>query len=304
MADTAREDTEHHAKKQKVNGGTFEAEVSYHVPDELQAAQIHVLPLIKAFRSLVAKLGHHQPSGARSELSVVFGGGGGGEGGGAPLPFSVGSSGLFFKHRLKMMQRFADWKSVHTVCSHEYFYPINDTPICTTTVFGPDKIAVRHDSRVLTQHVVFSFQEEALRGLHVRVAVKRVDNVPVASLPVMIRPQGVRIRKQTTFVMRNWSFQFVREWSAPTRAEAEEKQAGADYDHEYDHDADTAAATVSNGSIRNGDTAPLTYKVKIIYTGSVTETADLSDEYLALSLLFKICSLMGGGNIFCLHPVV
>ena len=244
------------------------------IPDELSAAHDYLLPLVSMVKSSLAEL-QRQPAAvfrARVELSVSFGSL---ITGALTRTFENHTSALFFRNTLKMMQKYVDWESTDTMYAHDYFYTVDALAVQTSAYFKPPRMSVKHSSTVTNNNVLFAIREAPTPGLHVCVSLKTKQQVAVEELPSIVLPLAVRFRKQSSFTRGTWKFVFEQEWVAATRSDAEDKQ------------------------LRAFDTGSM-YKIKIVYIGSERDTAP---EYLSLSLLLKICSVMGGGNIFYLQPI-
>lgn len=241
------------------------------IPHELSPAHDFLLPLILTFKSSFGR----PISSGRVELSVSFGSLVTGL---ATRTFENHTSGVFFRNTLKMMEKYVDWESTATTYAHDYFYSVDALAVQTSTYFRPPHMSVEHSSTVTNSNMVLAIHEAPTPGLHVCVSMKTKQQVAVDVLPPIVLPLAVRLRKQSSFTRGTWKFVFEQEWVAATRTEAEDKQLRA----------------LDAGSM---------YNIKIVYIGSERDAADAAAEYLSLSLLLKICSVMGGGNIFYLHPV-
>ena len=126
--------------------------------------------------------------------------------------------------------------------------------------------------------------------VHVKVTVQKKIMIQPELLPPSVLPEFVRIRKQSFFALENWRFVFTQEWDGPTRLEAERKQQ-MDKCHNLNQMRTHAQTACQQKK----------HKIKIEFIGTREYIAAVSADYLTMSLLLKLCSLLGG-NIFSIQP--
>jgi hypothetical protein len=136
---------------------------------------------------------------------------------------------------------------------------------------------------------------DEFKNIDVNVVLEEKHRVKSHLLPRIVLPDMMRILKRTTFSLSNWRFIFTCEWAAPTRGEAEFKQS-----------LYKSNRTIVDDDLINlrmqGQKDLCVHKIKIELIGSKEYIDQSSTEYLALSLLFKICSLLSG-SIFAIQPI-
>jgi hypothetical protein len=97
-----------------------------------------------------------------------------------------------------------------------------------------------------------------------RISLKREDEVYAHDLPAMVEPHLVRIKKRWSFYLSKWRIDLTQVWSGISRSVAEANQSRNYCSYEVE--------------------------VECICTPVVVDT--LTDDYLALSMLLKVCSLL------------
>lgn len=256
-----------------------------HVPVEVEAACLHISALLSEFRTRCINATPTVPS-TSTQCKVTLGRL-------VDREFDSHVPRVFFLNTLRMLGRYENWKSVvRDACSHDYFYPVDCTHnvrrrssttntsheqlVRSSTSFmsAPNKLATEHTyAEVVGVSLLHVEDESDDTTVDVQVRIQKIHSVLPKILPKFVQPLFVRLRRQTVFNLENWRFVFTQEWSAPSRADAEQK-------------------------LGKGDAV---YKIKMEFTGSRDYLLSLPDNYLAVSLLLKICSLLGG-NILTIFP--
>lgn len=176
--------------------------------------------------------------------------------------------------------------------------------IRTRTLFKSDASAVQngltinslsidHTYTDLLSSLLFKLDE--FKNIDVNIYLQKKHTVKSQLLPRIVLPQMMRIVKRTTFCLANWRFIFTSEWVAPTRAEAEFNQSLSRNNRTLADDE-----TINVQMLGNKDLC--VHKIKIELIGSKKYILETPTDYLALSLLFKICSLLRG-SIFSINPI-
>lgn len=167
-----------------------------------------------------------------------------------------------FHAALDLVQRFTEWDRVQPhVDSHDYFFTLPDgRKVRTSVTFGP-VVCITHAQKVAVAGADVKLVSQPFDA---RVSLKREVSVSAAELPAMAEPHLVRIKKRWSFFLPKWRIDLTQVWSGLSRSVAEANQA------------------------RNY----CSYEVEVECTCSAQTVATLTDEYLALSLLLKLCSLL------------
>lgn len=167
-----------------------------------------------------------------------------------------------FHAMLELLQRFPGWDRVEPhVDSHDYFFTLADgRKVRTSVTFGP-VVAITHAHKVA---VAGADVKLANQPCDARVSLKREASVSGTELPAMVDPHLVRMKKRWSFYLPKWRIDMTQVWSGVSRSVAEANQA------------------------RNY----CSYEVEVECTCSPATVATLTDEYLALSMLLKLCSLL------------
>jgi hypothetical protein len=224
-------------------------------PVELQCAVLHIVPLVSKFRQAVLQA-HTHKSGLELEVRL------GRRHESGRWETDVGASTFFAT--LELLQSYTHWASWEDARdSHDYFYALPSGARVRTSVGFDQEVKVTH------------VQKQALGALDVklvthcfdaRVSLKSEVPVDAKALPHMVEPTLVRIKKRWSFWLDKWRFDLTQVWSGVTRAVAESNQA------------------------RNY----CTFEVEVECVCDAATVGSLSDEYIALSMLLKLCSLLGG----------
>jgi hypothetical protein len=240
--------------------------------------------------------------------------------------FNTNIPSLHYYNTLHMLRSYREWKSVvFAQDSHEYVYSIdsfkdrqkqvkqyrknkkkeimqasqstncvpNQTHLISSKVcFAEDNMKIEHTYNDTVSTTAFNVADSE-PIVDVRVTVRKKINVKNELLPGSVIPQFVRIRKQSIFALENWQFVFTQEWTGLTRIEAERKQC-----------VDRCGNTILNydDHTQNAPDSSKNYKIKIEFIGTKDYISSISPDYLTVSLLLKICSLLGG-NIFSIQPL-
>lgn len=155
-------------------------------------------------------------------------------------------------------------KELH-IDSHDYVY---------TTPTGQVRTSVRLHKHATVSHM----RKVSLASLDLKLVTQPFDarvsvkaEVPVdgLTLPPIVEPHLVRLTKRSSFWLDKWRFDLTQVWAGVTRSEAESNQARGKCAYEVE--------------------------VECVCPPSLLST--LTDEYIALSMLLKICSLLGGTSL-------
>lgn len=340
-----------------------------YIPDELNLAHHHLLPLIVMLKHLSVT---NTDANAQIECKIVLG-----KHDQKNRIFDTNIPAIFYQNILAMLQRFDGWSSVLLFEDvHDYFYiheckePIKSfrrkynkkkretanqstlqsrpvlqkTSDVTTAVLHTDVTAdnssmktrfdfahrqnvcestgsvktvrtrtlfksdasdlhtgltinslwIDHSYTELLSSLLFKLNE--FKNIDANIYLQKKHTVKSQMLPRIVLPQMMRIVKRTTFSLANWRFVFTSEWSAPTRAEAELKQSLYNNRRTLADDE-----TINLQMLGNKDFC--VHKIKIELIGSNEYILESPTDYLALSLLYKICSLLSG-SIFEINPIV
>ena len=236
-----------------------------YVPQELQAAVDWIMPLIHQYRSDV--LTAEKPL----ELEVRLG-----RRHKVSQRWDSEVSGSFFLSTLEMLQGFAGWSvPPATVHMHDYFYVVPATDasseprrIRTTMQFG-SPCTVTHVCKTLVGLRDLKLVDHSCDA---RVSLKQELPVKGEELPDVVVPTHVRIKRRTSFFLDRWRFDLTQVWRGASRSEAEESQASGQ----------------------------CVYEVEAEFTGDRAYVASVTDQYMATSLLLKLCSVLGSGVIYML----
>jgi hypothetical protein len=237
------------------------------VPQEVEGVLQFILPVVTRYRDKVG-----QGCGGSAELEVRLGQRVRREDGGVSWEPNVGAP--LFHVLLELLQGFTGWCRVEEAQDgHDYFYTIHVQDgdggkaiqkVRTSVLFGERDVKLVHACKALVAGCDVKLLNQPCDA---RVSLK--TEVPVASslLPPMVEPYLVRLKKRWSFWLDKWRFDLTQVWSGVSRAVAEANQS------------------------RNF----CTYEVEVECVCSPSVVATLSSEYLALSLLLKLWSLLGGG---------
>lgn len=221
------------------------------VPSELESTVHFVAPLVHKFRDLVNRSGCPNTVELEVRLGTL----------GDKWEPNVGA--FVFNTALDLLQTYDSWSRVELwQDSHDYFYTLPDGQKVRTSVHFNDSVFVTH-----VQKVPVALADVKLVGqpFDARVSVKTETPVAAASLPKMVEPYMVRIKKRCSFTLDKWRFDLTQVWSGMSRSIAEANQA------------------------RNF----CSFEIEIECVCPLQTLNSLSDEYIALSMLLKICSLLG-----------
>lgn len=168
---------------------------------------------------------------------------------------------------LELLQSYKQWARREEACdSHDYFYALPSGARARTSVVFDKQVTVTH------------VQKQAMGALDVklvthsfdaRVSLKSEVPLDAKALPHMVEPTLVRIKKRWSFWLDKWRFDLTQVWSGVTREVAESNQA------------------------RN----MCTFEIEVECVCDAGVVSGLSDEYIALSMLLKLCSLLGGNMV-------
>lgn len=259
------------------------------VPDLLYDAHLHILPVINKLKNMfVTKKGNElvkcKIRFGRLENSTL----------------NAEVSRMFFMQTLVMLQRFQEWKDVkNSYDTHDYYYNLN----VPSQKAKKQKTAVQGDGstnkiirsrthflkktegyQMHVEHTYCHDKNKALlhvnnrSNLDVEIEVQQVSPIMLHVIPTVVVPFHVCLRTQTMFSLENWNFIFTREWAGPTRIDAETKQ------------------------FRDKDKDSCVHKIHIEFIGTTDYINNLTADYFSVSLLLKICSLLGG-NVIHLNPI-
>ena len=260
------------------------------VPDLLYDAHIHILPVVNTLKNMFATKKENECVKCKIRFGKLEN---------STLNTEVPR--MFFMQTLLMLQRFHDWTDVkESYDTHDYYYHLN----IPSQKAKKQKTAVQVDSsttktirsrthfikkpegyQMQVEHTYCHDKNKALlhvnnrSNLDVEVEVQQVSLIMVHTIPTVVVPFRVCLRTQTMFSLDNWNFIFTREWAAPTRIDAETKQF-------RDNDKDTCV-----------------HKMQIEFIGTTNYINNLTPDYFSVSLLLKICSLLGG-NVIHLNPII
>jgi hypothetical protein len=243
-------------------GGAVALTTCY-VPQELQTAVDHIMPLIHQYRTermtcdkeleLEVRLGRRNRTTQRWDSEV---------------------SRSFFVSTMEMLKSYGGWTAPPaTIDMHDFFYV---TPagkrVRTTLEFGtPCKL-----THVCKQPVALRDIKLVDHSCDARVSLKLEAAIPAEELPDVVSTVLVRVKKRTSFQLDNWRIDMTQVWSGKTRNEAEQNQANG----------------VNSGHC--------THEVEVEFCGSRAYLAAVTDQYIATSLLLKLCSVLGSGVIYML----
>ena len=233
-----------------------------YVPQELQAAVDAILPLIHEFRSALLT------TDKALELEVRLG-----RRSKTTQRWESEVSGSFFMSTMEMLKSYTGWSApLVTLDMHDYFYTL--PPSTTCAVSRRVRTTMTFDSPCGVTHVVKSLV--GLKDLKLehacdaRISLKEEAPLHPDELPDVVEPHLVRIKRRTSFFLQAWRFDLTQVWQGSTRTEAEQSQ------------------TTGNSS----------YEVEVEFTGDRAYLGGVTDQYLATSLLLKLCSVLGSGVIY------
>ena len=303
-----------------------------YLPPELQRAHERLAPELVKMKDMLC---HNDNADVRTECCISLG-----TFDKDQNVFDTNISSLNYHNILHMLQSYQEWKSVVLdQDSHEYFFTVSSfsekhkpvkhyrkrkhataadalqtTTITTRTLSPLSPLSPKAQPQLnldtqphrVSSQVVFSNNVpprmllthtyvnnasttflhviDSEPRVHVKVTVQKKITVPPESLPSSVLPEFVRIRKQSFFALENWRFVFTQEWDGSTRGEAEKKQ--------------------QMDKCRNKEKTDYKkkHKIKIEFVGTRDYIASVSADYLTMSMLLKLCSLLGG-NIFSIQPL-
>lgn len=237
------------------------AQATCYVPQELQAAVDAILPLIHEFRSAMLT------SDKELELEIRLG-----RRNKVTQRWESEVSGSFFVSTMEMLEAFTGWTApIVTEDAHDFFYtlPATDTHpsrrVRTSMTFGAP-CTVTHVVKTLVGLKDLKLEH----SYDARVSLKLEAPLQPDELPDVVQPNLVRIKRRTSFYLQNWRFDLTQVWRGASRTEAEENQV-------------------------NGQCS---YEVEAEFTGDRGYISGVTDQYLATSLLLKLCSVLGSGVIY------
>ena len=173
-----------------------------------------------------------------------------------------------------MLQAYDGWVKKAVDCdAHDYFY--TDTcgqKVRTSVHFGETHVSVEHVHKVGVAACDIKLLSHACDA---RVSYKREEAVDASVLPDMVEPYLVRLKKRHSFWLDKWRFDLTQVWSGVTRSIAEANQA------------------------RNF----CTFEVEVECVCPPSQLLTMSAEYIALSMLLKLWSLLGGGKPVRMLPL-
>lgn len=235
-----------------------------YVPQELQAGVDAILPLIHEFRSL------QMTSEKQLELEIRLG-----KRNKATQRWESEVSGSFFMSTMEMLDAFQGWSAPPLRQDvHDYFYTLPGTSqgggkrVRTSMTFGVP-CTVTH---VVKSLVGLKDLKLVDHSCDARISVKEEAPLQADELPDVVQPHLVRIKRRTSFHLPNWRIDMTQVWRGSSRTEAEESQASGQ----------------------------CVYEVEVEFVGDRSYLASVTDQYLATSLLLKLCSVLGSGVIYML----
>lgn len=236
------------------------------VPEELASVLQFILPVVKQFKKEVSS------DGWRGELEVRLGQPCENEQGERVWQPNVGP--VLFHNLLDLLQAYDGWCRKEVDCdSHDYFYcDMAGSKVRTSVVFGGTHVCVEHMHKVGVAACDIKLLNHACDA---RVSFKREEAVSVSALPDMVEPYLVRLKKRHSFWLDKWRFDLTQVWSGVTRSIAEANQARGF----------------------------CTFEVEVECVCSPSLLSTLSAEYVGLSMLLKLWSLLGGGKPVRMLPI-
>lgn len=233
-----------------------------YVPQELQAGVDAILPLIHELRSALLTSDKHL------ELEIRLG-----RRNKASQRWESEVSGSFFMSTVEMLKAYNGWTAPMTTHDlHDYFYTLPPSGIHTTS--RRVRTTMTFDSPCSVTHVVKSLV--GLKDLKLehtcdaRISLKEEAPLHSDDLPDVVQPNLVRIKRRTSFYLPHWRIDLTQVWHGATRTEAEQSQV----------------------------TGNSSFEVEVEFTGDRTYISGITDQYLATSLLLKLCSVLGSGVIY------
>lgn len=225
------------------------------VPLELAAAVTHIVPVVAQYRQACNDQQQHVELKVRLGKRVSTG---------SRWDADIGSATFQAVHAL--LDTYDGWlhKQVH-VDSHEYYFSHASTQV-QTTVSMQSHVTVTH---VRKGSVASLDLKLVTQPFDARVSVKTEVPVDAATLPPIVEPHLVRLKKSSSFWLDKWRFNLTQVWSGGTRSEAELNQTGGKCTYEVDVECVCLPALLST----------------------------LSNDYIALSMLLKVCSMLGGTSL-------
>lgn len=237
------------------------------VPQEVEGVLQFILPVVARYREEMERGGA-----SSAELEVRLGQRVRREDGGARWDPNVGAP--LFHALLELLQAYSSWCRVEAAeDAHDYFYTVSvpdvhggkeTQKVRTSVVFAPDRVTLAHVSKVLVAGCDVKLVQQPCDA---RVSLKTETTVASSLLPPLVEPYLVRLKKRWSFWLDKWRFDLTQVWSGVSRAVAEANQS------------------------RNF----CTYEVEVECVCTPAMVTTLSSDYLALSLLLKLWSLLGGG---------
>lgn len=223
------------------------------VPPELSAAVTHVMPVVAEYRQALHDKTH------TTQLKVRLGK----RAGGARWDADIGGPTFQAVHTL--LDAYDGWrhKQLH-VDLHDYFFTAAGQ--VRTTVLLHSHVDVTHTRKLSLTSLDLKLVTQPFDA---RVSVRREVAVDGATLPPIVEPHLVRLKKRSSFWLDKWRFDLTQVWSGATRSEAESKQAQG----------------------------KCTYEVEVECVCTHAALSTLSDDYVALSMLLKVCSVLGGASL-------
>lgn len=225
------------------------------VPPELTAAVTHIGPVVAQYRQALQDKQQHVELKVRLGKRAT---------GGMRWDTDIGSATFYAVHSL--LDTYDGWlrKQVH-VDSHEYLFAHGSMQV-RTTVSLASHVAVTHVRKLSLASLDLKL---VTQPFDLRVSVKTEIPVEGATLPPIVEPHTVRVKKCSSFWLEKWRFNLTQLWSGATRSEAELNQA----------------------------TGKCTYEIDVECVCPLSTLSTLSDDYVSLSMLLKVCSMLGGASL-------
>lgn len=156
-----------------------------------------------------------------------------------------------------------EWKH-----QHDFFYELSDgRRVRTSSSFDIDNqplMDVQHVTKTRYSTVDLHVPTGGKSVYDIRVALSSETPVPPQDLPDTVIPTLVRIKQRRSFIYKHWRFDMTKVWSGGSRLAAEQAQQ--------------AKST--------------TYEIELECASPVECLQSSQDNYIATSLLLKMCDLL------------
>ena len=178
-------------------------------------------------------------------------------------------------HIIKLLESCAEWTSTDDWQeSVVYYYTLPDgrsVRTTTTTTSAASSGTLFHVQKMAVANPVLLHTSpfKATGSQHVRISAGAEVLVSEQDLPASILPTHVRIRQRKSFTRGNWRYDLTRVWEGNSYSAVEATQA---------------------------TTAPI-HEVELECTGITDMFKDLTDVYIATSLLLKVLDLFMDRNV-------